>query len=223
MALDSVLKLSLCLSLFVRNCPLKCPRRNLQNETYCHGQAQTKTPETVWGVLFVFLFRKPIGIHNSLHHNIHIILCQLAAGKQTSYFICELLRLFGTSCAVLLRSLSNEHTIRTQKLIHGNIKCLCQLLRCIQARTRGSAFVSLYGTGGNTGNLCKLLLRHIIFSLSPFNLSLNFIINSFPTISIFSSTTLWFVKRFRRISKNQGDLVEQINTALRYEQLLCVG
>ena len=137
MALDSVLKLSL----FVRNCPLKCPRRNLQNETYCHGQAQTKTPETVWGVLFVFLFRKPIGIHNSLHHNIHIILCKLAAGKQTSYFICELLRLFGTSCAVLLRSLSNEHTIRTQKLIHGNIKCLCQLLRCIQARTRGSAFV----------------------------------------------------------------------------------
>ena len=141
MALDSVLKLSLCLSLFVRNCPLKCPRRNLQNETYCHGQAQTKTPETVWGVLFVFLFRKPIGIHNSLHHNIHIILCQLAAGKQTGYFICELLRLFGTSCAVLLRSLSNEHTIRTEKLIHGNIKCLCQLLRCIQARTRGSAFV----------------------------------------------------------------------------------
>ena len=78
----------------------------------------------LWGVLFVFLFRQPIGIHNSLHHNIHIILCQLAAGKQTSYFICELLRLFGTSCAVLLRSLSNEHTIRTQKLIHGNIKGL---------------------------------------------------------------------------------------------------
>lgn len=97
-----------------------------------------------------------------------IILRQLAAGKQTSYFICELLRLFGTSCAVLLRSLSNEHTIRTQKLIHGNIKCLCQLLRCIQARTRGSAFVSLYGTGGNTGNLCKLLLRHIIFFSQPF-------------------------------------------------------
>ena len=47
MALDGVLKLSLCLSLFVRNCPLKCPRRKLQNETYCHGQAQTKTPETV--------------------------------------------------------------------------------------------------------------------------------------------------------------------------------
>ena len=47
MALDGVLKLSLCLSLFVRNCPLKCPRRNLQNETYCYGQAQTKTPETV--------------------------------------------------------------------------------------------------------------------------------------------------------------------------------
>ena len=47
---------------------------------------------------------------------------------------------------VLLRSLSNEHTIRTEKLIHGNIKCLCQLLRCIQARTRGSTFVSLYGT-----------------------------------------------------------------------------
>ena len=47
MALDGVLKLSLYLSLFVRNCPLKCPRRKLQNETYCHGQAQTKTPETV--------------------------------------------------------------------------------------------------------------------------------------------------------------------------------
>ena len=47
MALDGVLKLSLYLSLFVRNCPLKCPRRNLQNETYCYGQAQTKTPETV--------------------------------------------------------------------------------------------------------------------------------------------------------------------------------
>ena len=93
------------------------------------------------GVFFVLFLSKPIGIHNSLHHNIHIILCQLAAGKQTGYFICELLRLFGTSCAVLLRSLSNEHTIRTQKLIHGNIKCLCQLLRCIQARTRGSAFV----------------------------------------------------------------------------------
>ena len=64
----------------------------------------------LWGVLFVFLFRKPIGIHNGLHHNIHIILCQLAAGKQTSYFICELLRLFGASCAVLFRSLSNVYT-----------------------------------------------------------------------------------------------------------------
>lgn len=55
MALDGVLKLSLYLSLFVRNCPLKCPRRNLQNETYCYGQAQTKTPETlvVSGVLQV--------------------------------------------------------------------------------------------------------------------------------------------------------------------------
>ena len=95
----------------------------------------------LWGILFVLLLGEPIGIHNGLHHNIHIILCQLAAGKQTSYFICELLRLLGTSCAILLRSLSNEHTIRTQKLIHGNIKCLCQLLRCIQARTRGSAFV----------------------------------------------------------------------------------
>ena len=201
MALDSVLKLSLCLSLFVRNCPLKCPRRNLQNETYCHGQVQTKTPETVWGVLFVFLFRKPIGIHNGLHHNIHIILCQLAAGKQTGYFICELLRLFGTSCAVLLRSLSNEHTIRTEKLIHRNIKCLCQLLRCIQARTRGSAFVSLYGTGETPETLASCSCVISFFSLSPFNLSLNFIINSLHKISVFSSTTLWFVKRFHRISK----------------------
>lgn len=155
------------------------------------------------GVLFVFLFRKPIGIHNGLHHNIHIILCQLTAGKQTGYFICELLRLFGTSCAVLLRSLSNEHTIRTEKLIHGNIKCLCQLLRCIQARTGGSAFVSLYGTGGKTPETfasCSCVIS--FFSLSPFNLSLNFIINSLHKISIFSNTTFWFVKRFRRIFKD---------------------
>ena len=157
----------------------------------------------LWGVLFVFLFRKPIGIHNGLHHNIHIILCQLTAGKQTGYFICELLRLFGTSCAVLLRSLSNEHTIRTEKLIHRNIKCLCQLLRCIQARTRGSAFVSLYGTGGETPETfasCSCVIS--FFSLSPFNLSLNFIINSLHKISIFSNTTFLFVKRFRRIFKD---------------------
>ena len=125
------------------------------------------------------------------------------AGKQTGYFICELLRLFGTSCAVLLRSLSNEHTIRTEKLIHRNIKCRCQLLRCIQARTGGSAFVSLYGTGGKTPETfasCSCVIS--FFSLSPFNLSLNFIINSLHKISIFSNTTFWFVKRFRRIFKD---------------------
>ena len=59
MALDGVLKLSL----FVRNCPLKCPRRNLQNETYCYGQAQTKTPETlvVSGVLQVSGINSALG------------------------------------------------------------------------------------------------------------------------------------------------------------------
>lgn len=63
MALDGVLKLSLYLSLFVRNCPLKCPRRNLQNETYCYGQAQTKTPETlvVSGVLQVSGINSALG------------------------------------------------------------------------------------------------------------------------------------------------------------------
>ena len=73
MALDGVLKLSLYLSLFVRNCPLKCPRRNLQNETYCYGQAQTKTPETVVvsGVLQVSGINSALGelvilIYNTL-------------------------------------------------------------------------------------------------------------------------------------------------------------
>ena len=63
MALDGVLKLSLYLSLFVRNCPLKCPRRNLQNETYCYGQAQKKTPETlvVSGVLQVSGINSALG------------------------------------------------------------------------------------------------------------------------------------------------------------------
>ena len=66
MALDGVLKLSLYLSLFVRNCPLKCPRRNLQNETYCYGQAQTKTPETlvVSGVLQVSGINSALGVIN---------------------------------------------------------------------------------------------------------------------------------------------------------------
>ena len=63
MALDGILKLSLCLSLFVRNCLRKCPRRNLQNETYCHGQAQIKTPETlvVSGVLQVSGINSALG------------------------------------------------------------------------------------------------------------------------------------------------------------------
>ena len=144
-----------------------------------------------------------------------------------------MLRLFGTSCARIAPQPELTSIPSVPRSWSTEILSAFASFSAASKRGREVPHSYLCMVRGNTGNLCKLLLRHIIFFSQLFNLSLNFIINSsirflfLATRHFFSpflidttlvscynlnhnndtyvvfiwyNTTLWFVKRFRRIS-----------------------